>query len=379
MPWRNAPVSEQRLVLVNLVEHLHHPVAQVCRQMGVSRKTAYKWLARYRAAPDQPLGDRSRRPRHQPRRTAAGIEAELVAARDAYGWGARKLRALLGSPGRTLPSIPTVHRVLQRHGRVHPRVPVPPPPLQRFERTGPNDLWQLDHKGPIEIGRQKRYPLTILDDHSRYLLAVEPCGDLAMATAWAVLWEVFAQAGLPAALLCDHAFAVKHEMPGTLCRFEAWLIRLGIQPLHGRPYHPQTQGKVERLHGTYEREMYRHVRRDCDEHFRADARAWRQLYNRTRPHEALGDQPPITRWRISPRPRPDTLPAVAYPAGARLRVCDAKGEINYAGQRIAVGAGLAGEPLRLEEDAVELRVYYAWKKIRVIPAATLAGDRGHRL
>lgn len=379
MPWRNLPVCEQRLVLVNLIQHLQRPVAEVCRELGVSRKTAYKWLRRWRAEPARPLADRSRRPRHHPGQTVAAVEQQVLAVRDRYGWGARKVRAFLRCQGQAMPSIPTVHAVLRRHGRVGAVAPATAPPPQRFERAEPNALWQLDHKGPIEIGRQKRHPLTILDDHSRYLLAVEPCVDLTMARTWAVLWDVLGQAGLPEALLCDRAFAVRQHLPGTLTRFEAWLIRLGIRPVHGRPYHPQTQGKAERLHGTYEREMYRHVRRDSDDHFRADTAAWRQIYNCQRPHEALGDAPPLSRWRPSPRRRPTRLPEVEYPPGAFLRRACAHGAISYRNNRIVVGEGLAGEWVRLEEDAAELRVYYAWKQVRVIPVQRLTGTRDQYL
>jgi transposase InsO family protein len=378
MPWRNLPVCEQRLVLVNLIDRLGYPVAQAAREAGVSRKTAYKWLGRWRADPQVPLLDQSRRPHRQPRRTAAALEEQVLLARERYGWGARKLRALLKADGLAMPSIPTVHQVLRRGGQVGSR-PQPAPPPQRFERSHPNELWQLDHKGPVEIGRQKRYPLTILDDHSRYLLSVEPCPDLSMSGVWAVLWEVLGQAGLPQAILCDHAFSVRQQNPGTLSRFEVWLLRLGIDPLHGRPYHPQTQGKAERIHGTYERELYRRVRFDSDEHFRQDAYAWRQLYNTRRPHEALDDRPPVCRWQPSPRQRPQSLPPMAYPAGALLRSCDAKGTIYYANRRIAVGEGLAGEQVRVEEGELEVRVYYGPKQLRAIPVAHFAGDRSRRL
>src|SRR5262249_24915119 len=152
----------------------------------------------------------------------------------------------------------------------------------------PNELWQLDFKGPVEVGRRRVSALSVLDDHSRYLLALRPCPDMTYATVQAALWDLFGEAGMPEALLCDNAFAARNTDVG-LSAFDAWLIRLEIRPLHGRPYHPQTQGKVERLHATLEAEIWPRARRDSPEHFAADLEAWRPVYNAVRPHEALGD------------------------------------------------------------------------------------------
>jgi transposase InsO family protein len=370
-------VSEQRLVLVNRIELCGEPVARVCRELKVSRKTAYKWLERYRQSPAEPLVDRSRRPRSAPRQTIVQVEANILAQRDCHGWGARKLRAML-QPEQPLPSLRTVHRILKRNGRVEAATPSLPP-LERFERPAPNQLWQLDHKSPVEIGRQKRHPLTVLDDHSRYLLRVEPCVDLGYDSTWAVLWEVFGEAGLPDALLCDGAYTTRNSVLRTLTRFESMLIRLGIRPVHGRSYHPQTQGKVERLHGTFEREMYPKVRFDSDENFRADTYAWRSVYNCIRPHEALDDRPPATRWRPSERKRPDQLPEVEYLPGAMVRLCDLGGNVSYKQNTIMVGEGLVGQHVRIVEDDRWLRVFYATHEIRVIPLELLTGKKTPRI
>ena len=378
MAWKELSVSEQRLLMVNLIDEGREPVAALCRRLGVSRKTAYKWLARWRADPGKSrrAGNRSRRPRSSPRRTGATLETRALAVRDEQLWGARKIRAALKRQGLAVPSINTVNRVLDRHGRLTPPPQELPGATQRFERSKPNELWQLDHKGPIEIGRQRRHPLTVMDDHSRYLLLIEPCPDLTTTRVWALLWGLFGEVGLPEAILCDNAFAVRQAMPGTLTRFEANLIRLGIKPIHGRPYHPQTQGKVERLHSTFEREMYPAVRTGDDDAFRQDTLRWRQSYNRDRPHEALGDESPMTRWHPSDRPRPEQLPPVAYDAGATLRRVSKRGDLSWQNRRIVVGEGLAGEAVRIEETQAQLCVYYSWKQVRAIPLNALARAKG---
>jgi len=238
--------------------------------------------------------------------------------RDDFGWGPRKIHAYLTQQGQHLPSIRTVAAILKRSGRVD-RPAEPCVPLQRFERGRPNELWQCDFKGYLEIARQRIYPFTLLDDHSRYLFTICPCRDQTMQTAWDILWRIFGEVGLPEELLCDNAFGNKPQLPG-LSWFEARLIRLGVRVAHGRPYHPQTQGKLERLHGTLEREVFPRLPRDALPEFQAGLDHWRQcVYNPLRPHEALGDRPPLVRWRPSPRPRPATLPDVAYPPGAVLR------------------------------------------------------------
>jgi hypothetical protein len=107
-----------------------------------------------------------------------------------------------------------------------------------------------------------------------YALAFVPTSDRTMATTFNALWDLFGDVGLPEAILCDNAFGSLGR-PG-LSAFDAKLVRLGIKPLHGRPYHPQTQGKVEAFHGSVMRELVRrHARLDDAGHFAADAEAWR--------------------------------------------------------------------------------------------------------
>jgi transposase InsO family protein len=373
MPWKALTMSEARTAFVALARSPHATVAAACRQFGISRKTGYKWLARHTADPDGPLDDLSRRPHASPGRTAADLEARILAARDQYGWGGRKLRAVLRAEGLTLPSSRTVTEVLRRHGRTAPPPPEPAA-VQRFERGAPNELWQLDFKGPVEVARRRLPVFTTVDDHSRYLLALEPCPDQTMATAWDILWRAFGDVGLPEAVLCDGGFAARGPGSGRvgLSWFDARLVRLGIRPGHGRPYHPQTQGKVERLHGTLVRELWPRACRDTEEAFRADLRRWRtQVYNTVRPHEALGDVPPVQRWRPSPRPRPATLPAVEYPAGAVLRKVMQRGDLSWRGCTVLAGAGLYGEWVRVDEQGEELVVRYSWKEVRRLPLASL--------
>lgn len=412
MVWKVAIVQEQRQALCYQIAVCNRPVTEVCREFGVSRKTAYKWLAVYRRQPGTSLADRSRRPKSSPRQTSPEVEQAVLALRDKYNWGGRKIRrvlldrrdssvqdlppgtgvaptlpaplgfppqqrqALLAVPETTvsLPSVRTVSAVLRRAGRVGPRPePVQPKPWQHFERPGPNELWQLDHKGPIEIARQKHYPLTVVDDHSRFCLCFQPLPDTTHERAWTVLWEVFGHFGMPEGILCDGAFAARGL---GISWFEQQLIRLNIKPVHGRPYHPQTQGKVERLHGCVNRELLSfNARRQSMELFLADRDAWQSTHNYLRPHEALADKPPISRYHPSPRPRPETVPPVSYPEGTMVRKVSQVGDVRYHRARISIARSLIGQRVRIEEREHDIAIYFSWKQLRVIHYEQLKGRR----
>jgi transposase InsO family protein len=367
MPWSSPSVSEIRTALVHAVRSANRPVADAARDFGVSRKTAYKWLARFDAG--LPLIDHSRRPDASPRRTAIDLEDAVLEVRDRFGWGPRKIHAYLRNLERPTPPIRTIAAILRRKARVGVDEPESPAVL-RFERPEPNQLWQLDFKGCIWVGRAKVFPFTVLDDHSRYLLAARPGLDQTMRTAWDVLWDLFGDVGLPDSILCDNAFGTHDPGIPTISWFEAQLLRLGIRPRHGRPYHPQTQGKIERLHGTLTREVWPHVRRDTLAHFASDLEAWRVgVYNSVRPHEALDDRAPVTRWTPCRRRRPQELPSVVYPPGADLRKVSSTGDVSWRSCKLLVGRGLVGEWVQVTEADTEVTLSYAEHEIRRIPLA----------
>lgn len=369
MPWKVTNVSELRLSFVQQVRTLQVPVSRACAEFGISRKTGYKWLRRYQPESPTPLSDQPRRPVRSPTKTIDELERQVLDVRRNYGWGARKIHAYLTDRGLVLPSVRTVHQILRRHGRVSPPATEPRESLQFFARAEPNQLWQCDHKGPLEIDRKRVFPLTILDDCSRYLFPLRACLDLGMKTVFAVLWDVFGEFGLPDSLLSDNAFGTSFSAPKTPSWLDAQLIRLGVRPIHGRPYHPQTQGKVERLNGTLQAEVWPHVRRDSVANFEQDVNRWRtEVYNSVRPHESLGDRPPLTRFRPSLRSRPDQVPEVTYASGSVLRKVAGGGDISWNGYRILAGAGLAKQWVRVEDRGHEVALFFCWKEIRTLAA-----------
>jgi transposase InsO family protein len=374
MPWNNLTrLPSQRADFLDWLAQRDCAFTEACRRFGVSRKTGYQWLRRAAAARPQPLVDRSRRPHRCPRQTPADVEADILRAHDAHGWGARKIHAALAArPG--LPSARTVQEVLRRNGRAAAAGPAARP--QRFERSAPNHLWQVDYKGPLD-GPPRRYLLTVLDDHSRYLLALALCPDQTMATAWAALWALFGEVGLPEAILSDNGFAPRGPSAGGLSWLEARLLRLGVEAIHGRPYHPQTQGKAERLHRTLEDEVLPRLDwRRPEPEVAGQLGRWRaEVYNALRPHEALGNQPPASRWYASERRRPARLPEVCYPGGTPTRKVMQRGEISWRGYELMVGAGLTGERVGVQQRGEEVVLLYGSRELRRLPAEQLVKGR----
>lgn len=381
MPWKVGTMSEIRLSFVQEIVELKRSMAATCQKYGVSRKTGYKWLGRYRARGADELVDQSRRPQQSPQRTGAALEEEVLRIRDRFGWGAPKIWAYLRNEAEArgavvvLPSERTLGNILRRHGRIQAEENVQATP-QFFERSQPHELWQCDFKGPLEVERRRVHPFTVLDDHSRFLLALCVCADVTMKSAWEVLWETFGDYGLPENLLCDGAFAGSHAGIPTVSWIEGRMIRLGIRPVHGRAYHPQTQGKVERLHGTLEREVWPFVDRSSTERFAQEVERWRrEVYNPQRPHEALAGRVPLSRFAPSPRVRPARLPGVSYEVGSVLRRVAAGGDISWRNYRILVGAGVVGEQVRVEDRDHEVGIYYGWKEVRRVAHQVLTKER----
>ena len=220
--------------------------------------------------------------------------------------------------------------------------------FQRFERPAPNELVQMDFKGHFPLACGGRcHPLSVLDDHSRFNLALVACPDERGATVQAVLERVFATYGLPEAMLMDNGGPWGGDASCRHTALSAWLIRLGVRVLHGRPRHPQTQGKQERFHRTLAQEALRGapVADLADAQARFDV--WREVYNHQRPHEALAMAVPATRYRVSDRPLPATLPEIAYEPGTLVRWVSDGGRISFQGRRWRVGRAFVGLPVAL--------------------------------
>ena len=251
MPWQEQSRMRSREEFVTFARQDGANIAALCRRYGISRKTGYKWLARA-AAGETGCDDRSRRPHTSPRCTEAAVEAAVLALRAEHpAWGGRKLHHALARQGvvQPLPAPSTITAILDRHGALAEPVR-PSRDDERFEHPVPNDLWQIDFMGQPDLPTGKVHPLTVLDDHSRFALLLAACAAEQAAIVAAQVLTLFRRYGLPRRILTDNGPPWGTAGSPGLTALEAGWLRLGIAVSHGRPLHPQTQGKVERLHGT---------------------------------------------------------------------------------------------------------------------------------
>ena len=372
MPWQTLDMMQLKRDFVELALREGTCFRELCRRFGVSAPTGYKWLARYREAGARGLEERSRARHHQPLKTSPASEDLILGARQVHPtWGARKLRRWLQNKGHDgLPQPSTITAILRRHGLLAPPARPTGQAWRRFERKAPNELWQMDFKGWIPRARGGRcYPLTVLDDHSRFNRVLDACGGETGAIVRPRLERAFSTYGLPDAILCDHGNPWG-DGRGFFTFFEAWLLRLGVEVLHGRPSHPQTQGKEERFHRTLKQEVLSRTTawRDlahCDERFRV----WREIYNHERPHEALGGEVPASRHEASHRPLPDKLRDAEswYEPGEETRMVKSKGEMTFRNIFWNVGRAFTGQKVALRPlGERRWEVVYCWKRIGII-------------
>jgi putative transposase len=265
-----------------------------------------------------------------------------------------------------------VHEILRRNGRI-----VAPPGAasahQRFEKPAPNLLWQMDFKGWVPLADRSRcHPLTALDDHSRYDLCLQACANEQGSTVQGRLELTFGRYGLPDAIFVDNGGPWGGSGGQLWTRLGVWLLKLGIVLVHSRPYHPQSRGKNERFHRTLEAEVFAFKRfRDLAEVQRAFD-TWRMVYNHERPHEALDQEVPASRYRPSTRSMPAVLPEVEYDEGEIVRTVPAtKDYISFKGRAWIVPRAFRGERVAIRPSVTDgqYRICFGAHQIATIDLA----------
>jgi transposase InsO family protein len=338
------------------------PMRHLCQEFEISAPTGYHWLRRYQAGGAQAVREKSRRPHRSPEQIQIEQQQRIVELRgERPDWGARKLQELLRQEGMRLPRI-TIHRILLRHGLVRAQ-DRHRPAIKRFQREVPNQLWQMDFKSPVgweaAVG-----PLSVLDDCSRYVVALQGTWSTRAEAVQERLEEAFRECGVPEEMLMDHGtpwWNMKAITGATWLTL--WLIKQGIR-LHFSGYrHPQTQGKVERFHGAMAAALNKRGY-PAQQHRQPWLDQFRQEYNHVRPHEALGMQTPATVWRSSPRRyHPNPLPWEYAPGSEVVKVSSA-GQIYCQGQRWEISRALAGEWVQLIRIEEKILVYYCRSLVR---------------
>lgn len=367
MPWKTMDVQEQKVKFVVAASRREKSLTALCQEFGISRPTGLLWRKRYEEKGVAGIAERSRRPRQSPERTSPELEQRVVELRERYpDWGARKLRVLLARDQVEL-TRSTIHRILLRHDllREHDRHPRA---MQRFERGTPNELWQMDFKSPkgwnTAVG-----PLSVLDDHSRYLLVLQAVGTNHAELVREQLETAFIHSGVPQAMLMDHGVPWwSSQAPSGATQLTVWLMKQGIR-LHWSGFrHPQTQGKVERFHGALQRALQLRLVSCQEPQTWLDAYRWE--HNHVRPHEALNMKTPASVWHRSDRKYDPHPPRWEYPSGAKVLKVDSQGKLDAFGARWKIGKALRGEWVQLEQVQQRVLVYYCQTLVRELDLKT---------
>jgi transposase InsO family protein len=362
-------MAEQRTYLVEDIRAGERSISELCRERGVSRPTAYKWLERSRQG--ESMEDRSRVPLSSPLKTSAAVESVILRAREKHPcWGGRKLKAYLERMGEAgIPSAKTVTAILRRNGLVSEEASLAAAHWKRFEMPNPNDLWQADFKGHFAMGDGSRcHPLTVTDDMSRFSLCISAKENEQLAGVLGSFLSLFRERGLPRAVLCDNGSPWGFTSVFGYTKFEVFLMDRGVLPLHGKPLHPQTQGKEERFHRTLKSELLgRVVLRDLP-HAQAEFDAFRKMYNEERPHCSLGYAVPADRYRDSERAMPENIGGWEYAGGCDVKRVRANGCIRFRSRDVFLSEAFYGLNVALAEAREDgfLDVVYRDFKIAAI-------------
>ena len=374
MPWKETCVMDERLTMVALYRNGRIPMTEICDQAGVSRKTAYKWIARFAEEGVAGLEDRYRAPHVQAHKTPAAVVGRLVSMkRDKRyrHWGPKKLVAWLRreEPAVDWPAPSTVGEILDQHGLVRRRKrrqKAPPYPFPLDPCEAANDVWTADFKGQFKTGNGEYcYPLTIADGCTRFLFE---CGGLRQIHHGSVqrgFQRAFEEYGLPKAIRTDNGPPFANRGLG-ISRLSAWWLKLDIRHERIDPGHPEQNGRHERMHRTLKAETtWPPAKTLWGQQRRFDR--WREAYNHERPHEALGLRPPADLYEVSGRAYPKELPEVTYPNDFKVRQVRQNGSIKWHSQLIYTSISLVGEPVGLKLiDDDRWCVYFAHSAIGIL-------------
>lgn len=353
MPWKDASVVNQRKEFVLACLRGDQSITALCDAYGISRKTGYKWIARFHDGGIPALADLSRAPHSSPHRISEEVEEAIIDLRTRRAtWGPKKLRAFLEQQNPTVhwPSTSSISALLKRRGLVmerkaRRRTPLATHPLAAAKE--PNIVWCTDFKGKFRVGREYCNPLTITDACSRYIFACRALEGERFEPTREVFERVFEEHGLPLRIRSDNGTPFASTAIGGLSQLSVWWIRLGILPERIEPGHPEQNGRHERMHRTLKLETASPPMNKMEAQQQA-FESFRQDFNHVRPHEALGQRTPASLHTQSPRPYVNALGDPEYPATIDVRRVHGTGGIKVKGTRVHLGKVLADQLVGLE-------------------------------
>jgi len=364
MPWKEKETMREEFVKRVLAREATK--SALCREYGISRVTGDKWIRRYLNG--ESMADKSRRPFKTPCRIPEESERRIVEAREKEpALGAKKMRRILVDQGwQEAPSVSTFNAVFKRNGLITREASLAAQPIHRFEKEAPNDMWQADFKGDYALRQGGRcYPLSILDDHSRFCLNADAKENMQLAGTMDSFTRTFLEYGLPKILLCDNGVPWGSSQTTSITRFETWLMELGILPIHIRARHPQTQGKVERFNGSFKRERLAFYTPLDLQDAQRQREEYRRFYNEVRPHCALAMDVPGKHYTPSTRLYPSRIEEWEYEAGTQLRRVKSSGYLTYDGQGYYLSEGLADKTVALRPSGTDGVLDICFREFRV--------------
>ena len=339
---------------------------EVAKAHGISRSWLYQLIARVRGGGYEALAPHSRRPRSSPRAAGAEVIATVLQLREellAAGHDAgpqtisHHVAACLAPPP---PSRSTIWRILRRHGLITPQPHKRPrSSFVRFEASLPNERWQADATDWHLADGAKVEILNFIDDHSRLFVASVACTTVKAADALETFLGAANEFGFPASLLTDNAAVFSGRSRKGRVLLESELDRLGIVSKHSTPYHPQTCGKVERLHQSLKRFLAHQPPANSLGDLQAQLDAFRLYYNQSRPHRALDGRTPAQAFAARVKAGPTAeLASVQY----RIRHdrIDKTGTVTlrYRSRlrHIRVGAAHCNKPVHIFVAGAQVRI-----------------------
>lgn len=379
MPWKEIYVMDQKIQMISKWLSGEYGVTELSRIHRVSRKTIYKWIARYQKDRNNGLRELTRRPIKFARSTPAEVIEEILVLKNRHtSWGARKLRSWLNEhqPDKEWPVNSTVHEILKRHGLVQSRKKrrrTPPYKDPFLKTTQSNEVWSADYKGQFRLGCGKYcYPLTVTDSYSRYILGCWGLEHPGYEPTRYYFKKAFREYGLPNAIRTDNGVPFASTGIRGLSKLGVWFIKLGIVPERIEKGHPEQNGRHERMHRTLKEEATKPAQYSLREQQEVFDQ-FRCYYDTERPHEALGQKVPATMYRRSDREYPKELPGIEYPDHYKKRHVHTGGTIKWRNKEIYLSGTLAGEWIGMNEiDDGVWKIYFSFFPVALLDEYTLS-------
>jgi transposase InsO family protein len=354
VPWKDTTPMRERAVFIRAWEAEILTMKELCEHFGVSRKTGYKWVNRYREGDPESLVDRSRAPRTCPHRTPAEVEAVVIEMkREHTRWGPKKIIDELQrtQPKKDWPAVSTAGAILKRAGLVKKRKrrrrwqhPGHPP----LKADRPNELMTVDFKGEFRLGdKSVCYPLTIQDRFSRYVMACKSLPSPRLDDVRITMESLFREVGLPERIRTDNGEPFASHGISGLTRLNVWWMCLGVRHERIDKGCPYQNGAHERMHQELKAETTRPPAYSLSGQQTLFDDFVRE-YNKIRPHEGIDQQRPSDLWIPSPRSYPEPLKDPEYPGYFEVRRVRSGGEIKFKSRMQFVSQALAGQLIGLE-------------------------------